>query len=40
MIEVKKAEELLNDMGIPADTEGYKYLLEAIELMQTQSGEE
>ncbi len=37
---MKKAEELLNDMGIPADTEGYKYLLEAIELMQAHTAEE
>lgn len=37
---MKKAEELLNALGIPADSDGYKYLLEAIERVQAHSDEE
>ena len=40
MTELKKTEELLTAMGIPADSDGYKYLLEPIELMQQEVTED
>lgn len=37
---MKKTEELLTAVGIPADSNGYKFLLEAIELMQQEATED